>query len=124
MEKQHVQTIKILRWIARILSVIIVGFFFLMFISETVNSIHSSDIIPISGLDILKITLKGIMLAGLIAAWIWELYGSILTLLAYLALGMINPSVINPLMLLFPVNAILFIITWWLKFHHRHDEDV
>ena len=122
MANKHLRTIKILRWIARIFSAVLVGFFLLIFISETIGSIQAGNSTNISGFDILKLTLKGIMLAGLIAAWIWELYGSILAFLAYLAMAMINPAVINPLMLLFPVNAILFMITWWLKFHHRHDE--
>jgi hypothetical protein len=57
---------------------------------------------------------------GIIAAWIWELYGGILGFLAFLGLGIINPATISFPLVIYPVFALIFIVLWWFRFRHRN----
>ena len=122
MGNKHLLTIRILRWAARILSIIFVGFFLFLFIGETIGSIRSGDYKPISSFDVLQLTLMGLIMLGLIAAWIWEMYGGLLAFLACIGLFIIHPKLISSPIIFYLFNSVLFIITWWLKFHHRNDE--
>jgi len=124
MENKSLRTIKILRWIARILSVIIVAFFLFMFIGETFGSVNSGNSKPISGFEIFQLTLMGLGLLSLFAAWIWELYGGILAFLAFVVIIIIHPTTIASPLIIYPANAVLFMIVWWMKYHHRNDEAV
>ena len=124
MENKTLCNIKILRWIARILSLIIVGFFLFMFIGETFGSHHSGTSKPISSFEIFQLTLMGLGLLGLLAAWIWELYGGILSFIAFVVIIIIHPTTIASPLIIYPANAVLFMIVWWMKYHHRNDEAV
>ena len=121
MENKSLQTIKILRWVARILSVIIIAFFLFMFIGEMLDSLHSGKNGSLSNNAILQLTLFGIGIIGIIAAWIWELYGGLLSLVAFVVLAIINPVTIISPVIIYPVNAILFMIVWWMKFRDRKE---
>lgn len=124
MESKSLRTIKILRWIARILSIIFVGFFLFMFIGETFGSQHSGTSKPISSFEIFQLTLMGLGLLGLIAAWIWELYDGILSFIAFAVVIIIHPTTLASPLILYPINALLFMIVWWMNYHHRNDEAV
>jgi hypothetical protein len=98
---------KIPRIIARALSAIIVGFALVMFIGESMQSAKRASSAPMTLDTILQLTLFGIGLLGLVLAWKWELVGGILSLLAFIALFIVNPSAL--MIFIFPANAILFI---------------
>ena len=100
-------SIKISRIIARVLSVILVGFFLVMFIGESTYNAKGASSEPMTSNTILQLTLFGIGLLGLVLAWKWELIGGILSILAFIALFIVNPSALAIFM--FPANAILFI---------------
>jgi len=98
---------KIPRIIARVLSVILVGFFLVMFIGESMESAKRGTSTPMTSNTILQLTFFGIGLLELVVAWKWELTGGILSLLAFIALFIVNPSAL--VVFMFPANAILFI---------------
>lgn len=98
---------KIPRIIARVLSVILVGFFLVMFIGESMESAKRGTSTLMTSNTILQLTFFGIGLLGLVVAWKWELTGGILSLLAFIALFIVNPSAL--VVFMFPANAILFI---------------
>jgi len=100
-------SIKIPGFITRVMSAIIVAFALIMFIGETMQSAKEGTSSPMSLNTILQLTLFGIGLLGLVLAWKWELIGGILSLLAFLALFIVNPSAL--VIFIFPANAILFI---------------
>jgi len=93
--------------IARVLSIILIGFFLVMFIGESLESAKRNTSSPMTANTILQLTIFGIGLLGLVAAWKWELTGGILSLVAFTALFIVNPSALA--VFIFPLNAILFI---------------
>ena len=108
------KSIKTLRWTLRILSVILIVFFLLMFIGETFFQGGSFNPKSLSTDAILKVSLFVLSLIGLGLAWKWELIGAIIALAAYA--GMI--ILINPepekffICLIYPIIPILFIVVW------------
>ncbi len=105
--------IKIFRWTLRILSAIFIVFFLMMFISETFFQDEAFKPKPMSANSILQVLIIVISLVGLALAWKWELWGGILSLVAFAALAIVNPNVLDfPLLLIYPVTAILFIVIW------------
>ena len=102
------KSIKIFRWTLRILSLIFILFFLVMFIGETMDSTN-----PLSSNAILQVSLMGIGLMGFGLAWKWELWGGIIALAAYFVLAIVNPETLQfSLLLLYPATAILFIVLW------------
>jgi hypothetical protein len=122
MENKALQTINVFRWIARIISAIVVALFLLIFIGEISESYRSASSNTITSFDTLQLTLMCLGVFGLIAAWIWELYGGILAFLAFLGLFIIHPSIIVSPLIIYPLNALVFMILWWFRFRHRNDE--
>ncbi len=102
------KSIKIFRWVLRVLSGIFILFFLVMFIGETLDSTNS-----LSTNSIIQLSLGGIGLIGLGLAWKWELTGGIIALAAYFVLAIVNPDTLQfSLLLLYPATAILFIVLW------------
>jgi len=98
-----------LRWVLRGLSGLIIAFLLFMFIGETWFGENTGE--PLTHNAILQFSITGIGLIGLGLAWKWELTGGIIALAAFAVLAIINPTVLNPsLLLIFPANAILFIV--------------
>jgi hypothetical protein len=55
-----------------------------------------------------------VSLAGLAAAWRWELAGAVTTLLAYMVCQALNWQGLDSPYTLIPVNALLFLTAWCL----------
>lgn len=107
------KSIKIFRWIPRVLSCLIIVFSLFMFIGETLNS-ESGE--PMSANSILQLSVAGIGLIGLGLEWKWELIGGIIALVTFVVLAIINPIVLKAsLLLIWPLTAILFIVLWALS---------
>ena len=105
---------KVLRWILRISSGLIIAFSLLMFIGETFFGENPGK--PLENNEILQLSITGIALIGLGLAWKWELFGGIISLTAYFVLAIINPIVLKAtLVLIWPAIAILFIMLWVLS---------
>ncbi len=66
------------------------------------------------------------ILGGLGLAWKWELIGALISLVGFIVVGILNPDAMTkPMMYLFPLTAILFIICWRLnKLHSIKEENV
>ncbi len=64
--------------------------------------------------EIIQLTILGAGLIGLGLAWKWELIGGIITLVCFVVLAGINPTVLQggPFMFIMPGTAILFIVLW------------
>ena len=102
---------KELRWILRGLSGLIIVFSVLMFIGETWFGENPEA--TLSNNAILQLSVTGIGLIGLGLAWKWELTGGIISLAAYIAVGIINHEVLSAtIVLIWPATAILFIVLW------------
>ncbi|MGD0017290.1 MAG: hypothetical protein ABSC38_07230 [Verrucomicrobiia bacterium] len=118
------RTEKTVRWIARILSVLIILFWGLFITAPLVGSIrgeHSSG--PLSMHDRMGLTLMFAWLLGLALAWKWELAGAALTLTAILIEAFfINWKVVMGLGMLPPITALLFLLCWWIGRQSRQDK--
>ena len=106
------KTIRIIRRVARIISLLLIvltlAFAIPSFMSDPEQTAESTPFIMI---------LVGVfMLGGLGLAWKWEFIGALISLVGFIGVGIINPDVIKmPMMYLFPLTAILFLICWWLS---------
>ena len=61
----------------------------------------------------MELAVGGLGLLGLALAWKWELFGAIFAMVAFLALGFINPTVVKyPLLYIYPFSALLFVVLW------------
>lgn len=90
---------------------LIILFFLFMFIGETFFGEISEE--PMSTNAILQLSVLGVGLIGLGIAWKWELTGGIVSLVAFVVLVIVNPTVLeSPLMFVWPLTAILFIVLW------------
>jgi hypothetical protein len=112
------------RWIARILSALIILFWGFFIVAGFVGSIrgeHSSAALSMN--DRMGLTLMFAWLLGLALAWKWELAGATLTLAAILIQAFfINWRVLEGLGMLPPITAVLFVFCWWLA-RHRHQRN-
>jgi hypothetical protein len=68
------RSVKIIRWAARIWSLLAIGMGLLMLIPD------SESAGPIAPVDIFLLSLTGLAMLGLLIAWRWELTGSIFTI--------------------------------------------
>ena len=101
--------IKILRWVLRVLSGLMIVFLLLMFIGETSGEPSTTN-------SILQLSVTGLGLIGLGLAWKWELIGGIISMVAFILLAIINPIVLqSSLVLIWPLTAILFIVLWTIS---------
>ena len=104
---------KELRWILRGLSGLFIAFFLLMFIGENLDSETGK---PLTNNAILQLSVTGVGLIGLGLAWKWELIGGIIASATFIVLAIINPSVLESLIVaIWPLTGILFIVLWALS---------
>ncbi|MCD4684097.1 MAG: hypothetical protein K8R86_12505 [Bacteroidales bacterium] len=114
------KTIRDLRKIARILGLILIVLTLTFVIVELMSEPKStSEPTPIA------MILSGVfILGGLGLAWKWELIGALITLAGFIGVGILNPDAMaKPMMYLFPLTAILFLICWWLSKLQRTKEE-
>ena len=105
---------KELRWILRGLSGLIIVFSLFMFIGE--NYFGENPGKPLSESAIRGLSVAGIGLLGLGLAWIWELPGGIISLIPFVVLAIMDPVILqSPLMFVWPITAMLFIVYWFLN---------
>lgn len=107
--------VKILRWIARIWSLIVAIVIIMIAVSPDPNSTGQ-----VSSSEIFYLSLYVVSAFGLLLAWKWELLGSIISLLAVItqAISVIIDKgfsfylKIAVIQLVFVIPAIVFIICW------------
>ena len=107
--------VRIVRWIARILSGLLIILCLLFFVGEALIPLilfPTPDSTPLTGNAMLQLTLAGISLLGLALAWKWEAIGGVMALAAYVAVGIVNPKAFMAVFPL-PLFALLFLACWW-----------
>ena len=112
--------IKVIRRIARIsglLLILLTLIFIIGYLMEERKSIAEPTQITM--------ILAGVMiLGGLGLAWKWELIGALISLVGFIGVCILNPDVMTkPMIYLFPLTAILFLICWRLSKLHRTKEE-
>ena len=108
--------IKIIRRIARIVSVLFIMMALFFFVGEEVLR----DQPRTTPLPIIPLVLGALLLVGLGLAWKWELLGASISLASFIAISIVNPDVLTkPLWYIFAVVAILFLLCWWWNKHPR-----
>jgi hypothetical protein len=110
------RTVKTVRWIARILSVLIILFWGIFIVGSFLESIRGGRPSgPLSIHDRMGLTLMFVWLLGLALAWKWELAGAALTLTAILIQAFfVNWRVVAGFGMLLPITALLFLLCWWM----------
>ena len=107
MERPSVSTMKVIRWIARVLGILIILFFVAMFFSEdglskSYNLHLTQDILPLNWI---------ITMAAYILAWKWERTCGILILVMYIIHGLLDPeALLVPFWILMAIPGFLFLI--------------
>lgn len=100
-----------IRWIARILSVLILlfwGYFILAHIyGDTEQATRS-----LTPNDYAQLATMLLWLLGLAVAWRWELVGSLAALTGALIGGLLNPNAVA-LIVVPAIPALMFLFCWW-----------
>ena len=98
--------IKVLRWTARTLTIFVIAFHLLSFLGDRYSS-------SLTTLDIVKLVLWGIILAGMIVAWKWERIGGFMIIGGTVVQTVINPQILLMwAMWIAPIIGVLFLICW------------
>lgn len=106
------KTTKIIRRIARIIGLLLI----VLTLAFAIPSLMSDPKPTAEPTPIVKILAGVFMLGGLGLSWKWELIGALISLVGFIGVGILNPDVMKmPMMYLFPLTAILFLICWWLS---------
>jgi hypothetical protein len=112
MENKISSSNRSIMWTARIISLIMIALTLFFAIAEGITE-QKPYAAPT---PVINIVAGVLMLGGLALAWKWELYGSLISLVGFVGVLIVNPSVITaPAMYLFAVPAILFLGYWWLN---------
>jgi hypothetical protein len=117
------RSVKIIRWIARIWSIIVTASVLLMFFGS-----HSGPSEAIPPVDMLLLSLTAVAILGLFIAWRWELVGGLFTIammfireIAWVILkGQWLVAFLILWVLIVP-PAILFLIAWSLERKSRRN---
>ena len=98
------QSIKVIRWIARVISLLMILLTLFFMIAE--GGV---------GAPLRIIVVMGVlMLVGLGLAWKWEFLGASISLVGFIGVMILNPDMrTKPAMYLYAVVAILFLLCWW-----------
>ena len=109
------KTVKILRWIARILGTFIVVLALSFFIAEVIESGEMPN--PDFGHGLVTF-LFIIALIGFLIAWRWEGFGGILSAISIVLMTIVNVIWVHAAKdpgseIIFVIPALLFIYCWW-----------
>jgi len=104
--------IKVMRWTARIISLLFVLLTLFFFIAEGIYSDHSKT----ASTPIVSLVLGALLIIGLCLAWKWEFLGALISLVGFIGISIVNPNALmKPLWYVFLLTAILFLRCWWLS---------
>ena len=108
--------IKVVRWIARIMSLLFILMVLFFFMGEVVFR----DTPRTTPLPIIPLVLGALLFIGFGLAWKWEFPGASISLVCFIALSIMNPNVLTkPLWYFLAIIAILFLLCWWWSKHTR-----
>ena len=112
-KKSKNRTVTILRWIARILGVLYIAFFLLMFIGEELSSNQESN--PIAARELMGLVFDFVYFVGLIVAWKWEGLGGLIAAIGLVAFAITIPDAAILAYTIMAVPVILFLVCWLLS---------
>jgi hypothetical protein len=104
---------KAIRWIARILSALIILFWGFLLVAGAIEGRKPTDP-PLTSNDYIMLVLMGIWLVGLLIAWKWEVPGASVVLVAFAANAFFNINILTFPALVVPFTGILFLVAGWL----------
>ena len=112
-----IRAIPVVRWAVRILSLLFVAFYLLIFIGEALEGRSRPQNTPMATRAVVELTIIGVGLLGLLLAWKRELAGGTVALAAFVLACLINRRIL----VFYPVAiaAILFLTCWWFSRPHR-----
>jgi hypothetical protein len=104
----------VIRWIARISAILLVGFFAVFFVGEGLgegfpkpwNMSREENIMMFGSL---------LMVAGVLAAWKWELIGAIIAISGYLIFCATDGHLYSSPFVAFPIISALYLCNWILS---------
>jgi hypothetical protein len=100
---------KVIRWITRISSLLIVLTVTVFFLGEEVFGNDKT-----SGFNVhaLAVIVGVLMIGGLLVAWKWEIWGGLISLIGFAGVGWVNPDIwrMPAMYILFGLPALLFIV--------------
>jgi hypothetical protein len=112
-------TVIIVRWIARIISVLIFLFWGYFIVAHLFGDSGQASR-PLTANDFAQLSMMLLWLVGLALAWRWELPGAVVALTAALIGGLLNPNAMA-LAAIPAVPALLFLFCWWMSRPSRHE---
>ena len=109
----------VIRWGARILSVLILIFWGIFLVADFLFSgfvrSHEASPRPLVASDYAIPALLVASLAGLALSWKWESAGAVVTLVAIVCCATMNWKVVLFPGTLIPITAILYLLSWWVR---------
>jgi hypothetical protein len=112
------RTVITIRWIARILSALIILFWGYMIVGHLIGT-EARPSRPLVASDTAQVAMMLLWLVGLAMAWRWELVGAVLALTGALIGALLNPNALG-LGVVPAVPALLFLFCWWRSRVSRH----
>ncbi len=104
----------VVRWTARVLSVIIVLFHLMSFLGDLPMSSLSSE-------DTIKLLLWGLIMIGLIIAWKWERPGALMILIVSLVQVMLSPLLLRAIAFwIAPFTGMLYLLSSTKQKNQKH----
>jgi hypothetical protein len=101
------------RWTARVLSLLILGFWGFFIVAHIFGNAEPAPR-PLGVVDYLGFLCMGMWLGGLVIAWKSELLGGLVALAGIGTFAFFNPRVLSFPGTLVPIDAILFLVSAWL----------
>jgi hypothetical protein len=97
----------LLRWIARILSGLVIAFGVLSFLGD------HRPFVTLSMTDKIGLSVMGVILLGMLLAWRWERTGGLIIVGGFVLLAIINQRILSLwAMWIIPFIGVLFFISW------------
>ncbi len=101
------KVVKAMRWTARIIALLMVLITLLFMVGEAMSGNHTQG----NQTAPMMIVMGAMMLGGLVIAWKWELWGSLISLIGFVGVGVLNPNAFTkPGMYIFAIPSILFLV--------------
>jgi len=85
-----------------------------MIVADVVGDGNSRSL-PLTMNDYILFILMAIWLIGLVIAWKWEVAGATAVLVAFAANAILSIDIFSFPMILVPITACLFLLSWWLR---------